>query len=196
VVFSSCAMSEWRDIRAARHGCSKLTNASPAYVVFRHALSGIASWRDPRVPCMHAFSLVALTLTCLVLSRLSSSVGVVATSVAGSLLALLPLRALLDLASNRTKEDCPMLISCPGYRVVENYEVCFATATLYVASMAACAFGRGWFDQYETGVMKASGFVSLLFIAFFLCRTVRVSRGIESSVLCFFGAIGVAMECV
>lgn len=196
VVVSSCAVTEWRESRPGRRRFLKLTRVSSGYVLLRHALSSVASWADPRVPSLHVYSLVAVIFTYVVLSRLPSSSGTVVTSLIGSLSALLPLRALLDLASQRTMEACPMLVACPGYRIVERYRVCFATAVLFVACMTACAVGQGWGGPVGNGAMNTATSVSLLFLGFVSCRMAEVPRGTESSVLCAFGMAGIIMECI
>jgi hypothetical protein len=194
VVVASCVMSEWRERRTKRHRLSKSACASKTYLLFRHALSGVASWSDPRVPCLHACSLIALVITHVVLSRLNSSGGVIAISLIGSLSAHLPLRSLLDLASQRTRDDCPLLLTCPGYRVVENYEVCIASTALYAASMTVCAAAQAWVGPIGSPASKVVALVSFLFLAFVLCRIAKAPRAIESGTLCVFGVIGMVVE--
>lgn len=195
-VVASCVMSEWRERRTKRHRVWTSACTSKTSLLFRHALSGVASWSDPRVPCLHACSLIALVITYVILSRLNSSDGVIAISLIGSLSALLPLRALLDLASQRTKDDCPLLLTCPGYRVVENYEVCIAATALYVASMTVCAATQAWVGSVGSPASKVVAVVSSLFLAFVLCRIAKVPRAIESGTLCVFGVIGMVVEYV
>jgi len=196
LVISSCALSGWLENRPTRQRPSRQTNHSSAYLLFRYALSGIASWTDPRVPCMQACSFVAVILTYLVLSRLPSSYGAVTTSLVGSLLALLPLRALLDFASQRTLAECPMVVACPRFRVVENCQVFSSAVVLLVVSLTASALGQGWGGAVRDGAVVTATFMSLLFLAFVLCRNAKVSRRIENGVLCALGVTGIVAECI
>jgi len=197
LVVVACIVSEWRGTRVGRYVVSPSRHASGASVLFRHALSGIASWADPRVPFMHATMVVVLILTCTVLSRLDSSNGVVATSLIGSLVALLQLRALLDLATQRIKGECPMLIACPRYRVVGNYQTCIAVAALYTVSIVIVVAYHDRMDRFGAVAMTvAATFVTLQFLSLVACRVAKLPRNIESGVLCVFGLIGIVVECV
>jgi len=196
VVIASGAVSEWCGRRAARRHPARHANESAVHLLFRYALSGIAAWTDPRVPFMHASSFAAVILTYLVVSRLPSPYGVVTTSLIGSLIALLPLRALLDFASQRTVADCPMLVACPRFRTVENFRTICSAATLFAASLTASALGQGRGDALRDGVLMTATFMSLLFLAFVFCRIARVHRGVETGVLCAVGFAAILLECI
>jgi len=119
----------------------------------------------------------------------------VAISLIGSLVALLQLRALLDLVSERTKDECPMLIACPRYHVVENYQTCIAVAALYTLNMAILAASHdrtAWFGA----VAAAATLMTLQFLSFVLSRVVKFPRSVESGVLVMFGLIGIVVEYV
>jgi len=196
VVISSGVVSGSRLNRAAPYGAARPFDKWSAYPLLSYALSGIAPSTDPRVPCMHACSCLAVILTYVVLSRLPSSYGVVTISLIGSLVALLPLRALLDLASQRSVVDCPMLVACPRFRTVENCQVVCCAALLFAASMTASALGQGRVDAVHDGLFMTALFMTLMFLAFVSCRNARVSRWMENGVLCVVVVTGITLECI
>jgi hypothetical protein len=139
---------------------------------------------------------MALVITHVLLSRLTSSSGVGAIALIGSISAVMPLRALLDLASQRTRDDCPLLLTCPRYRIVEIFEACISATVLCAVNLMVRAVGEAWVGSMASSASKTDALASLIFLVFALCRISKVSRTIESGALCVFGAVGVVVEYV
>lgn len=197
VVVASCAMTEWSERRLRRRRVAKSVRSSNAsLLVMKYAFSGITSWSDPRVPYLHACGLMALVITHFIISGLDSSSGMVAVPLMGTISAMVPSRALVNLATQRTKDECPLILACPRYHLVEIYGVGIAAIALFAATMTLYVCVPAWDGRTAFAASSAAALVSLLLVAFVLCRIVKVRRAIEDVMLCVFALIGVVMEFV
>lgn len=165
-------------------------------LIFCQAARDVASWRHSANAMRHVGMFVAIALSHGIAVRSGSASSTSWVVVLGSFAGFLPVRGLVDTASERTLSDCPMLLCCSRYSDLVIARS-FVASVIFVLISATCLLVSNvkyGFDR-EAAIWLALR-IGLMAALFLLCRIFVESRRIEGALLWIFLAICMGMECI